>query len=96
VRGACCSKSTTNARLPCGNADHLVHVFEQQARIERIAESDWRRLLLLARYGEPEVSHRTLPRLSQHTLAEMVGTTAHANFFMNKFRKLRFIEYSAG
>ena len=34
-----------------------------------------RTLLLLARYGEPEASHRTLPRVSQETLAEMVGTT---------------------
>ncbi len=34
-----------------------------------------RTLLLLARYGEPEVSHRALPKLSQEVLAEMVGTT---------------------
>jgi CRP-like cAMP-binding protein len=54
-----------------------------------------RTLLLLARYGEPEVSHRTLPRVSQQTLAEMVGTTrSRINFFMNKFRKLGFIEYN--
>ena len=54
-----------------------------------------RTLLLLARYGEPEASHRTLPRLSQETLAEMVGTTrSRVNFFMNKFRKLGFIEYN--
>jgi CRP-like cAMP-binding protein len=56
-----------------------------------------RTLLLLARYGEPESSHRTLPRLSQETLAEMVGTTrSRVNFFMNKFRKLGFIEYNGG
>jgi len=54
-----------------------------------------RTLLLLARFGEPEVSHRTLPRVSQETLAEMVGTTrSRVNFFMNKFRKLGFIEYN--
>jgi len=54
-----------------------------------------RTLLLLARYGEPEASHRTLPRVSQETLAEMVGTTrSRVNFFMNKFRKLGFIEYN--
>ena len=56
-----------------------------------------RTLLLLARYGEPEASHRTLPKVSQETLAEMVGTTrSRVNFFMNKFRKLGFIEYNGG
>jgi CRP/FNR family transcriptional regulator, cyclic AMP receptor protein len=56
-----------------------------------------RTLLLLARYGEPEASHRTLPRVSQETLAEMVGTTrSRVNFFMNKFRKLGFIDYNGG
>jgi CRP/FNR family transcriptional regulator, cyclic AMP receptor protein len=54
-----------------------------------------RTLLLLARYGEPEASHRTLPKVSQETLAEMIGTTrSRVNFFMNKFRKLGFIEYN--
>jgi CRP-like cAMP-binding protein len=56
-----------------------------------------RTLLLLARYGEPEATHRALPRVSQETLAEMVGTTrSRVNFFMNKFRKLGFIEYNGG
>jgi hypothetical protein len=40
--------------------------------------------LLLARYGEPEASHRAIPKLSQEVLAEMVGTTRpRVNFFMN-------------
>ena len=56
-----------------------------------------RTLLLLARYGEPEASHRALPRVSQETLAEMVGTTrSRVNFFLNKFRKLGFINYNGG
>jgi CRP/FNR family transcriptional regulator, cyclic AMP receptor protein len=56
-----------------------------------------RTLLLLARYGEPGASHRALPKVSQETLAEMVGTTrSRVNFFMNKFRKLGFIEYNGG
>lgn len=56
-----------------------------------------RTLLLLARYGEPGASHRVLPKVSQETLAEMVGTTrSRVNFFMNKFRKLGFIEYNGG
>jgi CRP/FNR family transcriptional regulator, cyclic AMP receptor protein len=54
-----------------------------------------RTLLMLARYGEPEASHRTLPKVSQEALAEMVGTTrSRVNFFMNKFRRLGFIEYN--
>jgi CRP/FNR family cyclic AMP-dependent transcriptional regulator len=54
-----------------------------------------RTLLLLARFGVEEEGWRTLPHLSQETLAEMVGTTrSRVNIFMNKFRKLGFIEYS--
>ncbi len=56
-----------------------------------------RTLLLLARYGEPDASHTALPKVSQELLAEMVGTTrSRINFFMNKFRKLGFIEYNGG
>ena len=55
-----------------------------------------RTLLLLARYGKQETP-RVLPKLSQETLAEMVGTTrSRVNFFMNKFRKLGLIEYNGG
>ena len=53
-----------------------------------------RALLLLARYGMEDQPLR-LPKLSQETLAEMVGTTrSRINFFMNKFRDLGFIEYN--
>jgi CRP/FNR family cyclic AMP-dependent transcriptional regulator len=56
-----------------------------------------RALLLLARYGERDTPQRTLPKVSQELLAEMVGTTrSRVNFFMNKFRKLGFIEYNGG
>jgi CRP/FNR family cyclic AMP-dependent transcriptional regulator len=56
-----------------------------------------RALLLLARYGKPEQTRRVLPRISQETLAEMIGTTrSRVNFFMNKFKKLGFIEYNGG
>ena len=54
-----------------------------------------RTLLLLARYGKQDQPVRVLPRVSQETLASMVGTTrSRVNFFMNKFRKLGFIEYN--
>jgi CRP/FNR family cyclic AMP-dependent transcriptional regulator len=56
-----------------------------------------RTLLLLARYGKVDTDSRVLPKLSQETLAEMIGTTrSRVNFFMNKFRKLGLIEYNGG
>src|SRR5712692_4544718 len=54
-----------------------------------------RTLLLLARYGKQEHPDRILAKVSQETLAKMIGTTrSRVNFFMNKFRKLGFIEYN--
>jgi len=56
-----------------------------------------RTLLLLARYGKEDEPHGLVPKVSQETLAEMVGTTrSRVNFFMNKFRKLGFIKYNGG
>lgn len=82
----------------------LTHMLTRNIRIEedlidQLFNSSEKRLartlLLLARYGEPDGAHRALPRVSQETLAEMVGTTrSRVNFFMNKFRKLGFIEYN--
>jgi CRP/FNR family cyclic AMP-dependent transcriptional regulator len=54
-----------------------------------------RTLLLLARYGAQGNPQQALPKVSQEMLAEMIGTTrSRVNFFMNKFRKLGFIEYN--
>jgi CRP-like cAMP-binding protein len=84
----------------------LTHMLTRNIRIEedlidQLFNSSEKRLartlLLLARYGEPGTNHRALPKVSQETLAEMVGTTrSRVNFFMNKFRKLGFIEYNGG
>jgi len=53
-----------------------------------------RALLLLARYGKQDKPDRVVPKVSQETLAKMVGTTrSRVNFFLNKFKKLGFIEY---
>ena len=74
-----------NMRIEADLVDQLFNSSEK-----RLA----RALLLLARYGEPHAP-RTLPRISQETLAEMIGATRpRVNFFMNKFRKLGFIEYN--
>jgi CRP-like cAMP-binding protein len=91
---------------PAFGDQFLTHMLTKNIRIEedlidQLFNSSEKRLartlLLLARYGEPEATHRTLPKISQETLAEMVGTTrSRVNFFMNKFRKLGFIEYNGG
>jgi CRP-like cAMP-binding protein len=54
-------------------------------------------LLLMAQFGKEGVSEMQVPRLSQETLAEMVGTTrSRVSFFMNRFRTLGFINYDVG
>ena len=83
----------------------ITHMLSRNIRIEedlvdQLFNSSEKRLartlLLLARYGKEDTTH-TLPKLSQETLAEMVGTTrSRVNFFMNKFRKLGLIEYNGG
>jgi CRP/FNR family cyclic AMP-dependent transcriptional regulator len=78
---------TRNVRIEADLVDQLFNSSEK-----RLA----RTLLLLARYGDKE-SARTLPKISQETLAEMIGATrSRVNFFMNKFRKLGLIEYNGG
>lgn len=82
----------------------LTHMLARNIRIEedlidQLFNSTEKRLartlLLLARYGQPGVTHRAIPKLSQEVLAEMVGTTrSRVNFFMNKFRRLGFIDYN--
>jgi CRP-like cAMP-binding protein len=53
-----------------------------------------RTLLLLARYGKQDKPARAVPKVSQETLAKMIGTTpSRVNFFLNKFKRLGFIEY---
>lgn len=52
-------------------------------------------LLLMAEFGEPGQPEQYIPRITQETLAEMIGTTrSRVSFFMNRFRKLGFIEYN--
>jgi CRP/FNR family cyclic AMP-dependent transcriptional regulator len=78
---------TRNVRIEADLVDQLFNSSEK-----RLA----RTLLLLARYGQVNAP-RTLPKISQETLAEMIGSTrSRVNFFMNKFRKLGLIEYNGG
>ena len=74
-----------NARLEADLVDQLFNSSEK-----RLA----RTLLLLSHYGRGDRPQPLLPSVSQETLAEMIGTTrSRVNFFLNKFRKLGFIEY---
>jgi CRP/FNR family cyclic AMP-dependent transcriptional regulator len=82
----------------------VAHMLKRNVRVEedlvdQLFNSSEKRLartlLLIARYGKTESVDKIIPNVSQETLAEMIGTTrARVNFFMNKFRKLGFIEYN--
>ena len=82
-------------------AGHPIRLETATASVAHLFNSSEKRLartlLLLARYGKENQPQRLLPKISQETLAEMVGTTrSRVNFFMNKFKKLGFIEYDGG
>jgi len=77
-----------NIRVEEDLVDHLFNSSEK--RLARI-------LLLLTRFGKDGQHEDIVPRISQETLAEMVGTTrSRVSFFMNKFRKLGFVDYNGG
>jgi CRP/FNR family transcriptional regulator, cyclic AMP receptor protein len=77
---------TRNARVQADLVDQLFNSSEK--RLARI-------LLLLAQFGKESKPETVVPKISQEVLAEMVGTTrSRVSFFMNRFRKLGFIEYN--
>jgi len=77
-----------NARIEEDLVDQLFNSSEK--RLARI-------LLLLTRFGKDGQHEHVVPRISQETLAEMVGTTrSRVSLFMNKFRKMGFIDYNGG
>jgi CRP-like cAMP-binding protein len=79
---------TRNARIQEDLVDHLFNSSEK--RLARI-------LLLLAHFGKPGKPETMIPKISQETLAEMIGTTrSRVSFFMNRFRRLGFIDYNSG
>jgi CRP/FNR family transcriptional regulator, cyclic AMP receptor protein len=79
---------TRNIRYEEDLVDQLFNSSEK--RLARI-------LLLLAHFGKEGVPEIVIPKISQESLAEMVGTTrSRVSFFMNRFRKLGFIDYQAG
>jgi CRP-like cAMP-binding protein len=79
---------TRNIRIEQDLVDQLFNSSEK-----RLA----RTLLLLAQYGKQDQPQKTVPKISQGTLAEMIGTTrSRVNFFMNKFKKLGFIRHNGG
>ncbi|HXQ26855.1 MAG TPA: Crp/Fnr family transcriptional regulator [Candidatus Acidoferrales bacterium] len=79
---------TRNIRVEADLVDQLFNSTEK-----RLA----RALLLLARYGKDDKPQRVLPKVSQETLADTIGTTrSRVNLFMNKFKKMGFIKYNGG
>ncbi len=77
-----------NSRIEEDLIDHLFN--SSQKRLART-------LLLLAQFGKQDSPVRAVPKISQETLAEMVGTTrSRVNFFMKKFQRLGFIDYQDG
>jgi CRP/FNR family transcriptional regulator, cyclic AMP receptor protein len=75
-----------NLRVQADLVDQLFNSSEK--RLARV-------LLLLAHFGKEGTVETVIPKISQETLAEMIGTTrARVSFFMNRFRKLGFIEYN--
>jgi CRP/FNR family cyclic AMP-dependent transcriptional regulator len=74
-----------NVRIEADLIDQLFNSSEK-----RLA----RTLLLLAHYGKKDEPQRTIPKISQETLAGMIGTTrSRVSFFMNRFRRMGFIDY---
>jgi CRP/FNR family cyclic AMP-dependent transcriptional regulator len=79
---------TRNIRYEEDLVDQLFNFSEK--RLARV-------LLLLAHFGKDGKPETVIPKMSQETLAEMIGTTrSRVNFFMNRFRELGFIDYQAG
>lgn len=77
-----------NSRIQEDLVDQLFNSSEK--RLARV-------LLLLAHFGKDSKSENVIPRISQEMLAGMIGTTrSRVNFFMNRFRKLGYIEYNNG
>jgi CRP/FNR family transcriptional regulator, cyclic AMP receptor protein len=79
---------TRNIRIQEDLVDQLFNSSEK--RLARV-------LLLLAHFGKDETSEILIPKISQETLADMIGTTrSRVSYFMNKFRKMGFIKYNGG
>lgn len=77
-----------NIRFEADLVDHLFNSSEK--RLARV-------LLLLANFGKTGEPAMVIPKISQETLAEIIGTTrSRVSFFMNRFRKMGFIEYNGG
>jgi CRP-like cAMP-binding protein len=75
-----------NVRIQADLVDQLFNSSEK--RLARV-------LLLLAHFGKESTAENVIPKISQEVLAEMIGTTrSRVNYFMNRFRKLGFIDYN--
>jgi CRP-like cAMP-binding protein len=79
---------TRNTRMEADLVDHLFNSSEK--RLARL-------LLLMANFGQESKPIPLIAKMSQETLAEMIGTTrSRVSFFMNRFREMGFIDYNSG
>lgn len=105
----CVKKNTMNQILreqAAFSETFIMHLLTRNIRIEedlvdQLFNSSEKRLartlLLLANFGKEGRPEEVIPTISQATLAEMIGTTrSRVSFFLNKFRKMGFIEYNGG
>ena len=82
-------------RLPKDDEGTRLFAVYEASRVKAVSYTHL--LLLLAHFGKEGVPETVIPKMSQETLAEMIGTTrSRVSFFMNRFRKLGFIDYHAG
>ena len=98
--------STVIHKEPAFSELFIAHLLERSIRVEadlvdQLFNSSEKRLarvlLLLANFGKDGTPEPVIAKISQETLAQMIGTTrARVSFFMNKFRKLGFIDYNGG
>ena len=91
----------TSQRFPSLLLHHLLsrNIRIEEDLVDQLFNSSEKRLarvlLLLANFGKEGKPELVIPKVSQETLAEIVGTTrSRVSFFMNRFRKLGFIQYS--
>ena len=93
-------------REPAFSEKFIVHLLGRSIRVEadlvdQLFNSSEKRLarllLLLANFGKDGAPEPVIAKISQETLAEMIGTTrSRVSFFMNRFRKMGFIDYNGG
>ncbi len=78
-------------------ADAVFYIQKGSVKLTVLSQRGKEVLLLLAHFGKDSKPENVVPKISQELLAEMIGTTrSRVNFFMNRFRKLGYVDYNGG